>query len=341
MSNIPNTIAQRSFSADFLKVISIFAVVFVHGSFLIPFTPSYLKWMVPVMRFCVPVFILLWAYFVEKSIAKRENGYEYLFTRFYHLLIPFIFWSSVYFALTADWSSLNLAKIITMHWSGYGWSGQYYFIILFQLIPLFLIIRFISSFLLNRLWLVVVISILFYSFIAYSSLFDIGSVKKVSDRLFIYWIPYVITGILLAKKGIPSKFVIPIIAALLLLLLIPVEVYLTPNHTIKSTPYLLPSVFISSIILAVSFLQKPLTISSINPNLRGIMDTVAKNTLGVFCLNPLIILLLKPFLLTIEPLQFWGSFIILPIISTFLIIGICLVIIYILKKIRLGILVTS
>lgn len=103
------------------------------------------------------------------------------------------------FFIFNDVSSIQLSDLITGYWSGYGWSGQYFFIILFQLIVIFPIIRLISAqskkcicffFLLYAL-LTIALAYLFWS---------ISFVNIIPDRFIIYWIPYAPLGILLFKS---------------------------------------------------------------------------------------------------------------------------------------------
>ncbi|WP_460911821.1 acyltransferase family protein [Spirosoma areae] len=336
------TIGQRSMSADILKAISIVGVVFIHGAFLIPFSPSYLDGVSALFRFCVPVFIILWAYFAEKSILKHNNPYPYLFTRFYRLLIPFAFWSTVYLVITANVFSLSFAKIITKHWSGYGWSGQYYFIILFQLIPLFVLIRRISHRFINIPGTVIILSILFYGIVSYSPLFTINIVNKLGHRPFIYWLPYVFIGILYANRSTIKQVSVPLLVGTLAPILIPLEFFVFYPHVRTSSPYLSPGVFIAASLLWAAVMSQ--TGNSILSKLwlSNLVTILGRNTLGIFCLNPLVIIALSPITnYSNSYLQFWGCSVFMPLFSTALIITICLGIIFLLKRVKLGMLVVS
>jgi len=333
---------SRNASADILKVLSIFAVVFIHGSFLISDSATvnnsdYLqKYVTVALRFCVPVFIFLWAFFTERTIIKKGVGAP--LSRLFKLLIPFLFWSMLYFLYTYDFNNLHITTIITKHWVGYGWSGQYYFIILFQLIILFGIIRKLAIMLIKCPGIIVICSIVIFALITYTKWFQYGIISKLSYRPFIYWLPYVCLGIQQAHRNI-FKYSIDIRWGLLSLGLICVEVYFFDPDL--ANLYLLPSVFLCSMILLSSICSK-LTYGSLPSTLRWGVQKLSNSTLGIFCLNPLIILILSPLL------KFEGSLpqilrlpFLLPLISTLIIISLCLLIIYLLKKIRLGIIVSN
>ena len=331
---------NRSLNADLLKAIAIFAVVYIHGNSLIPYTHSLVTdWVLPVFRLCVPIFIILWAYFAEKSIIKRGNQQKYLTTRFYRLLIPFLFWSTVYFIITANISELTFVKALTKHWFGRGWSGQYYFIILFQLILLFPLIRYVSHYIMKKFLIAIAVFILFYIVIAYSPLFTIGVLSKIGDVLFVYWLPYVIIGIIYANQKSLSQPLLPAYIAIITLFLVPIE-YFFLNPMTK--PYLIPTIFISTILILNLALNKSLNFIKANSGSATIIKLLATNTLGIFCLNPLIIIVLSAIL---QPQNyqalFFGSSIIMPLLSTTIIISLCLLSIFLLKRLRLGILVAN
>lgn len=193
---------NRSFSIDFLKAVVIFGVVFIHGASCLGCGSEFSDFMRKIFRFGVPCFIVIWAYFVEKSLITKDKPqqYKYLKKRFVHLIIVFLFWSLLHFFLTADLQGLTLTKIITMHLSGYGWAGQYFFIILFQLIMLFPLFRMLYV---NKVlrYTIYLLSGLLYFIYAYAG--DLPNfVDKLGDRPFVFWIPYVFIGMTLAQGKI-------------------------------------------------------------------------------------------------------------------------------------------
>jgi len=334
---------KRNASADILKAMSIFAVVFIHGSFLIPVSQSRydidsesLRFLGHMLRFCVPVFIFLWAYFTEKSVLKSSEKTYY--NRIYKLFIPFVFWSSVYFIILADLKNLNILTLISRHWVGYGWSGQYYFIILFQLILLFGFIRKLTLQILHYPYIIILISFCFFAIISYSNWFEIGIIGKLSYRPFIYWLPYAILGVIHAHKNI-IKWSIPIIIAYISPVLILAEIYIFNPNLLNE--YMLPSVFITTILL-ISTTASKLTYENLPPWIAVLVQTLSNSTLGIFCLNPLVIILFSPAFQRIEmSVKIPGISIFMSLISTILIMIICYIIIEIFKKIRLGKLISN
>jgi len=333
---------RRSVSADVLKAISIFAVVFIHVALSIPNPPAYIYWLILSLRFCVPIFIILWAYFLEKSIEKSTDKYAYFISRFLRLLAPFIFWSMVYFFLSADLEKITIAKIFTKHWFGRGWAGQYYFIILFQLIPLFMAIRYLSTYIVNFYNIMLLFSIVFYIIISYSPLFTNNTVAKISDVLFIYWLPYVFIGVIYARPDKLSYLPVSLFTGLMALVLIPVESVLFRPEITTGSPYLAPSVFVASVLFLKSILNKFVKIKISSKLLDNIISLLACNTLSIFCLNPLMIILIDmAFSFSKYQVSLGGWFIVLAIFSTVMIIGACLSVMLIFKKMRLGILVKN
>jgi hypothetical protein len=336
-------IENRQAPADILKVMAITAVVFIHGSSLIPCSPyentisAYTYEVNHMFRFCVPIFVFLWAYFQEKSLLKKVNT-SLLYYRFYLLLIPFFFWSLIYFLLTGDFKTLTFSNVLTKHWTGFGWSGQYYFIILFQLIVLYPAMRCFTLKLAIPLPMMYIISLLFYVTISYSKWFNTDAIGKIGDRPFIYWIPYVILGITHAHRNIfPVK--IPLVLGLTSTALIAMEFHWFNLREVSI--YLHPSVFISSFIL-LSYLALNVGYSSLNRPIAWVIQITAKNTLGIFCLNPLVILLLLPILRSHAWfLKFNGASFVAPILSTVIILIICILFTMLLKRIRLGMLIAN
>jgi fucose 4-O-acetylase-like acetyltransferase len=332
---------HRQAMPDLLKVAAIFAVVFIHSYTLFPFLPSAVDFSqgqidlyANVLRFCVPVFIFLWAYFLEKSILK--SGKATLLKRFYKILIPFFCWTLVYTIIKADIKQMSLPYIFVKYWTGYGWSGQYYFVILFQFIATFPLWRWISGKFEKYIAAIYLFSLLFFTLIAYSGLSDIKLIMRISDRVFIYWWPYAILGIIHARKNI-FAFTIPAWLKITSIGLIPLEIYLLHPSTVS--PYALPAVFISAMLL-LSLLRDQVSYTALPDVIAGPVNILANFTLGIFCLNPLVILVINHYF-SIRAIQFSGASVIFPLLSTFIVFGICVLLIFLLKKLKLGTLVST
>jgi fucose 4-O-acetylase-like acetyltransferase len=289
---------------DQIKGIGMLCVIFIHGSYLsgsqgIPhiFT-SYLS------RIAVPYFLILFCYFTEKSLLKIEKNKQinYYFNRFKSLFIPFFFWSLVYFLMRVDFTKtpLNSIKIITMYWIGSGWGGQFFFIILFQLILIFPLIRKLAN---NKLLIYLTLVITGASYIINTYFINLipSILRIISDRLVLYWIAYALLGILMARginKFNTSKLFLLIIA------LMPIEnIILISIGNDLTSPYLRPSILITS------YLTLPLLVSFISP-IKGqagkIFSLFGKHSMSLFVLNPLVIISMEK--ISIFPLQIKNIF---------------------------------
>jgi surface polysaccharide O-acyltransferase-like enzyme len=329
---------SRSVSADLLKALSIIAVVLIHGSLLLPPTAYLSGFLLPTCRFCVPVFIFLWAHFAEKSINKNGHELRYLASRIYKLLIPFIIWSTVYFWLTPKVHYSSTLALLSERYSGYGWSGQYYFIVLLQLLALFFIIRRLSQRLVQYPVATTLASLAFYAVLAYSPFFTISLISKISCRPFVYWLPYVVLGVIYQKGFLKLTSTPAVLLALSSPLLIFIEMhFFQPN----AEAYFTPSVFICATLLSVTFLNTSLNHVVTSPLAAKAIDVLSRNTLGIFCLNPLVIIGLSYFHFRFYLFNFPGQSLLLLLLYAAVIISTCLGLIFILKRLRLGALVTS
>lgn len=321
----------RSISADFIKAISIFGVVFIHGSYLLGCVSKISETFLASFRFGVPCFILLWAYFFEKSYAKKDNKERraYILGRLKHLIIVFCIWSIIYFLILADFSTISISKVFTTHFSGYGWSGQYFFIILFQLLIFYPIIRFVYDKPLLRYGTLAVVLLLYVlSGYFYDRL--PGFFQKISYRPFIYWLPYVYTGLYMARTTATKK--LPLISALAVLL-IPAEYYFFQRYNISHSDYITPGILIGSTLFCVGIMQNDFNIKS-----KAAYNAIAylgSNTMIVFVCNPLLILGFAALFSTgIQDCNI-ALQIVLPFLPVIIITLACLAIGIILKKIKL------
>lgn len=323
--------SNRSYSTDLIKTISIIGVVFIHSATLFGKDSYFVVHMANIFRFCVPCFIVLWAYYFEKSYAKfnKEERKLYAKKRFKHLFKVFFIWSFLYFVITAEWETLTFKNILTMYFSGYGWAGQYYFIIIFQLIILFPYLRNLYFIKLARI-IIVLSTILIYLIWGYFNNLIPDIVLKISNRFFIYWVPYVFVGISLASnelKKVKLYFALSVI-------FIALEFYFLENFKMKHDPYLTPAVIVASLLFFVSvFKNEWIEKTSI---LMKVVHYIGSNTMTIFVVNPLVI---KLFMLVIPDnfFQFTRSLdvIISPILSTSIILGSCLLIAEFIKKLNL------
>lgn len=312
---------SRSISADLIKTGSIIGVVFIHGSSLLGTSSDFQTYASAWFRFCVPCFIILWAYFFEKSFAAKNNTerIQYIKKRFIHLLILFFAWSLLYFLLLVDWTTLSVSKMITIHFSGYGWSGQYFFIILFQLLLLYPLLRrcYIHHILRYSILLFCIIAYVYWGYY-----YDIipELLKKLGDRPFIFWLPYVFCGIALAN----NTFIRLPLIYICFVFLIPLEFYFLEQFALSHSAYITPGILVGSVLFCGTILQNSISITS--EKVRAVITYMGNNTMIIFLANPVVIFLLQTFLFKNISSTTDISKIILPFISTLLIICICLLI---------------
>ncbi|MGE9293089.1 MAG: acyltransferase family protein [Puniceicoccales bacterium] len=269
-----------------LKAISIFGVVYIHASGIWARDSLFRHFWVDVFRFGVPCFIIVWAYFFEIGYAKRagRDKLKYQAGKTFHIFIVFLTWSLLYFALRADFSELTLRRLIVWHFFGTGWSGQYFFIILFQLVVLYPILRWAYQ----HRWIrniVLLVILIVYILSSYFSGALGEATTKLGDRPCIYWIPYVFLGIALTSRPL---FQAPW-ALVLTVLLIPGEFALLEHLSLHHTPYVTPVVILSSVLFCLPFFSHRLT----PPDwMRQSIEYIGANTMTIFVANPLIIILI-------------------------------------------------
>ncbi|PYG25497.1 acyltransferase family protein [Pelagimonas varians] len=210
---VEKTYKKRDPIPDYLKAISIIGVVLIHAE-----APgsSY-------FRFCVPVFVGIWAIFLERAIQSSEKHigfklYALVREKLLYLFIPYAVWTVFYIAQQYsldEFLNLPLHTIFFGLFGGFGFAGQYFFIVLFQLYLLFPIIR---SFIKKNNFLPLTGASLLITWGLLYSLSDWPVAWKIGYRPFIYWLPYTIFGISIAKGFIKrNDALIPLIIPIVLL----------------------------------------------------------------------------------------------------------------------------
>jgi hypothetical protein len=324
---------SRNFSIDLIKAISIFGVVYIHASGLGICNSNFQEFFKATFRFCVPFFIVIWAFFFEKGISKRfENGEQNSFikTKLYNLLKIFLFWSLLYFLIETNWTELTLKKIVVRHLI-YGWMGQYFIIILLQLIVFYKFIRYSY----DEIYIKYTILILVFSFYFIRMLFPSllhPYFLNITYIPFFYWIPYVYLGIAASRnKLIKSNFFY------YLFFLIPLEYLLLQYYHIDTLVYITLGVLFGALGLSLFAIQKKLIIE--NKYVTKFLSYVGSNTMTIFLVNPLVIILIKKvlYLFNIE-FSCNHSFLLIfiPFLYTFIIIILCLSFVWIIKVFKLN-----
>lgn len=283
---------ERNFNADLLKTISIFGVVFIHSAQIFG-EFKFIAFFNDAFRFAVPCFIILWAYFFEKSYTKKlkEQKLNYLFDRFVYLFRVFIIWSTIYFLINVDWQTLNLKKIVTTYFLGYGWSGQYFFIILFQLIALYPLLKNLYTIKLLRYITYIVCVLLYFYYEFYYATIPV-QILKLGGRPFYFWLPYLLIGIGLARNDI--KKLSPWFA--LAPFLIGIEFYVLKSLHLRYLVYITLGVVVCSVLFCVSILNNDSI--QISQKIKDAIQFIGSNTLTIFVSNPLIVILIEKVIAT-------------------------------------------
>lgn len=278
--------------ADWLKAAAIFGVVFIH-------TPGDCWGLASIFRFCVPAFLGLWAVYFEAALAKRPptERRSYLRSRFVRLAVPYFFWTTLYLLLfhrsLAQWRATSIHTIVGGWLGGYGWAGQYFFIILFQLmviVPLFrhLVVG------PRAMWGILGLGLIGY-LIAELWAWRIPVVSGIGDRFFIYWLPYVTLGIGLARGYVrPLPALAVAIGSAGAIAFAPAEFRWFMGRWPKPSPYVLASVYVGSLgLIAAASGGAARSAEGSRPGAFGLLDDVVgyigRNTFPIFLANPLII----------------------------------------------------
>jgi hypothetical protein len=265
------TAGTRDLHADWLKAAAIVGVVCIHAG--MPFEDLF--------RFGVPVFIGLWAYYLEKALARRprEAHGAYLLRRMVELGVAYIAWTLLYLEkfYQGRWDATPLHTVVGGWFGGYGWSGQYYFVILFQLTLLFPLLR---RWVADAPTLPLIAAGVALNVAAGYWLFEHRLISAVGDRLFIYWIPYVALGIALARGELGRRPGLAIVG-LLVLLAAPLESALFTEHS----AYLSLSVTLASLLLIASAVAADRGPAR-SPGIAGrAVALLGRNTFAVYVAN--------------------------------------------------------
>jgi surface polysaccharide O-acyltransferase-like enzyme len=288
-----------------LKGIAIVCVVSIHVSGLLDKTNVTVvlsNW----FRWCVPLFLAISAYWLEKSWRKSpaQSLVRFLAVKLWRVLIPFVVWSVLYLLITVPPGQLTVNWIIARGFNGYAWAGQYYFLLLIQLMlifPLLLRLR-INS---RSVFLVGLLTIGLAMFLpSWAARFSI--IAKLNDRPIIYWLPYIFIGIFAARTDWARTSVWTTRKPGLILLGVPclmvVEDIVWKQLGISTlSPYVRASVVGASLLwftLGRQFLIK------LQPAEGNLLSQLGRYSLGIFCLNPLFVYLIALLLGTFVNAQY-------------------------------------
>jgi Acyltransferase family len=203
-----NNSTQRLFALDFLKALSIVAVVSYHSIFL-P-SSSYQAYALPLevifapLRFCVPVFFTISFVLLARGLERSNlHGKAFLIKRLQRLSIPTAFWFGIIVVLylLKHEPVYDLAiKVL----KGEIFSGAYFLIALAQLTVIFVILR-NKIYKINVFIITVLLQIFLVIFVrallASDTSTPILDILRIIDRpLFLYWIAYISIGAFFYKN---------------------------------------------------------------------------------------------------------------------------------------------
>ena len=279
---------------DGLKTLAIVGVVWIHVARA---TGAISVW----MRFSVPVFVVLWAYYFENGIAKRSGDQQktYLVGRIRKLIIPYCVWSIFYAAnsealsqsLVGNFSLMTVVKLF----GGKGWPGQYFLLVLLQLVPVLLVIR--ARITERMIWILLGTALLFYAVVEFV-FWGFPGIAAIGHRPFVYWLPYALIGIGLARgcfKAIPR--VLAAIIALVAIIVAPYESSWSKLNLQDHSPYIQVSVLLMSIGIMLAW---PVHGSTIPQTLKvsqqrwfgrwgfPLLRQIGSNTFSIFVMNPMV-----------------------------------------------------
>jgi hypothetical protein len=281
-ATVSQAVAARDPRADHLKAAAIVAVVAIHAG--MPFSPA--------LRFCVPIFIAIWAFYFARGLQRLtpNQHWQYVRSRFAKLFTCYAFWTAIYLILfhKADWATTSFRNVATEWLGGSGWPGQYFFIILFQLIWLMPLLHRIRP----RHALAACALFAAFNVVSNHFLFKFAIVEAVRQRAFVYWLPYVLLGIAFANGFDVRRrwLVLPAVIALAI----------APLESQASAHYLAASVTTGSICLLLAFAptstrDRAVRATNIDPfrsSYARVVEYVGAHTLPIYVCNPLMLYVL-------------------------------------------------
>lgn len=288
-SKLPDTAPPRrprDTDTDIMRGLAILGVVCIHAcGLLLPADMYYGA--AYYFRWAVPFFVGVFAYYAAGPIAPGTYVHT-VWDRYRRLALPYAVYSLLYWFVLGDFRADDQPATAWRYLVGDGWAGQYFFLLIFQLIPL---VPWLAR---CRLHGGVVIAVIVVSmavthmvphaFARWPLLADLG------DRPFLYWLPYVMLGVYLRQNATAWRNAltrIPTPWALVLLLGAPAFISTTRDPQSMTGPYLTMSVIAVSCLLLASY---PAALKSTR---IPWLATLGRNSLAVFCLNPLFVPILR------------------------------------------------
>ncbi|MBD1853812.1 acyltransferase [Leptolyngbya sp. ST-U4] len=295
---------DRLFCLDLLKAASILSVVSFHAIFVprSAYQDSlfFLDIASAPLRFCVPVLFTISFLLFERGIehSAGQPDWQILKKRISRLAIPTLFWFSLAVILKLSTGRNSFPDLLLAVANGTIFQGAYYFLVLFQMMPLLILCR--RRFKYRKavgfiIALQTIIFLLIYFILARANQFSalLSSLEGVGRPFLIYWLVYGVLGIYLwqhwsklveRSRRIPISVKLAFLGVGVLLVLVERSIFFTiSNGDIPPFDYnLLICILMTPIIFlcAASIKQEQLP----EPVSNCIM-LVSRYSLGIFCIN--------------------------------------------------------
>ncbi|RMX08296.1 acyltransferase [Corticibacter populi] len=324
-SRLP-TAAARDVRADLLRGWAIIGVVAIHAAGLVLPAAAYFA-VSYYFRWAVPIFICAYAFYGSRPVAPGGYG-DSVRQRAWRLALPLVCYSLLYFLVLGDWRQPHwqgMQATLLRYLRGDGWAGQYFFLILLQLIVL---LPWLARWRI-RGWLLGLVLLLYSAGLQWLPLAwqHWPWLRAGGDRLLPYWLPYALLGVYLRQNEERWQAWterLPAGAAGALLLLVPL--WLSLNHDIDwpTGPYLLPAVPL--VAAGVYVLHRRALASMASSRVAAPLAWLGRYSLVVFCLNPLFVHGLQQ-AWPADVRQVWAATLPLPLaalLALAVVLGICL-----------------
>ncbi|KAF1019256.1 MAG: hypothetical protein GAK30_03224 [Paracidovorax wautersii] len=301
---VPAAAAPRDAAIDLLRGWAIVGVVAIHATGLVLPAASYFG-IGYYFRWAVPIFICAYAFYGARvpdpgslesprlrlrdtpaggGLALRSYAAT-VAQRFARLALPFVAYSALYGVALGDWREPDVLATLWRYARGDGWAGQYFFIILFQVVPL------LARWRVPGAVVAAVFGLYTAALLALPWAWQQWPwLPAASDRLVIYWLPYVLLGVYLRQNTARWRAALARLspsAALVLLLAAPLALSATYDPDWPTGPYLLPAIALVSAAvygLHERALQPLARLAALRP-----LAYLGRYSLVVFCLNPLFV----------------------------------------------------
>lgn len=298
-------VSDRIFFLDFLKAISITAVVSYHAIFFPNSTYMGLDEILEVLfaplRFCVPVFLTISFLLFERQIPKSpaQPKLPLLRKRLLRLGIPTLFWFFIA-AVLKFFNGNSFREIITQIITGEIFTGAYYLLVVFQLMLIYILTRSCLN-KKSNIFAIVTLQTIVILFV-YASIWGLFGNQILTfliqmERPFIiYWFAYIALGVYICKKfawietksislSKTNKILILCFTAAMMMVEYRVLTLLLPGY-LRPFDYAALSCILSVPVMFLCFV-------SINENslplpIVKIIKLLSKYSLGIFCINGIV-----------------------------------------------------